>query len=257
MILENKKILIMGIRNKWSIAYGIAKSAYENGAQLIFTYTDEENKSKTEALISEFKGSKAYVLKDASVDELVKETFSKIKEENGKIDGIVHSIAHAFTEDLHNDFIKTSKAGFAHAVEVSSYSFVLATRIANEIDMLNQNASLVALTYYGSTKVLEGYNVMGVAKAALESSIRYLADNLGKDGIRVNGVSAGPIKTLSAKGIKDFGSILKIVEEKAPLHKNVNTVQVGNVVSFLLSSMSDCVTGQILFADNGYSIMGV
>ena len=186
MLLENKKILIMGIRNKWSIAYGIAKSAYENGAKLIFTYTNEENKEKIEALISEFDGSKAYVLKDASVDELVKETFTKIKEENGRIDGIVHCIAHAFTEDLHNDFIKTSKDGYTHAVEVSSYSFVLASRVAKELDMLNENASLVALTYYGSTKVLEGYNVMGVAKAALEASIRYLANDLGKDGIRAN-----------------------------------------------------------------------
>lgn len=256
MLLENKKILIMGIRNKWSIAYGIAKSAYENGAKLIFTYTNEENKEKTESLISEFEGSKAYVLKDASVDELVKETFTKIKEENGKIDGIVHCIAHAFTEDLHNDFIKTSKDGYTHAVEVSSYSFVLASRIAKELDMINEKASLVALTYYGSTKVLEGYNVMGVAKAALEASIRYLANDLGKDGIRVNGVSAGPIKTLSAKGIKDFGSILKVVEEKAPLHQNITTYQVGNVVSFLLSQMSDSITGQIIFSDNGYNIMG-
>ena len=256
MLLENKKILIMGIRNKWSIAYGIAKSAYENGAKLIFTYTNEENKEKTESLISEFEGSKAYVLKDASVDELVKETFTKIKEENGKIDGIVHCIAHAFTEDLHNDFIKTSKDGYTHAVEVSSYSFVLASRIAKELDMINEKASLVALTYYGSTNVLEGYNVMGVAKAALEASIRYLANDLGKDGIRVNGVSAGPIKTLSAKGIKDFGSILKVVEEKAPLHQNITTYQVGNVVSFLLSQMSDSITGQIIFSDNGYNIMG-
>ncbi len=256
MLLENKKIIIMGIRNKWSIAYGIAKSAYENGAKLIFTYTDEENKSRMEDLISEFEGSKAYVLKDASQDELVKDTFSKIKEENGKVDGIVHSIAHAFTEDLHNDFIFTSKEGFLHACDVSSYSFVLTARIAKELDILNENASLVALTYYGSTKVLEGYNIMGVAKAALEACIRYLADNLGKENIRVNGVSAGPIKTLSAKGIKDFGSILKVVEEKAPLHKNVTNIQVGNVVSFLLSQMSDSITGQIIFADNGYNIMG-
>ena len=256
MLLENKKIIIMGIRNKWSIAYGIAKSAYENGAKLIFTYTDEENKSRMEDLISEFEGSKAYVLKDASQDKLVKDTFSKIKEENGKVDGIVHSIAHAFTEDLHNDFIFTSKEGFLHACDVSSYSFVLTARIAKELDILNENASLVALTYYGSTKVLEGYNIMGVAKAALEACIRYLADNLGKENIRVNGVSAGPIKTLSAKGIKDFGSILKVVEEKAPLHKNVTNIQVGNVVSFLLSQMSDSITGQIIFADNGYNIMG-
>ncbi len=257
MLLENKKILIMGIRNKWSIAYGIAKSAYENGAQLIFTYMREENKEKIEELISEFKGSKAYVLNGASEDELVKQTLEKIKEENGKIDGLVHAIANAKTEDLHNDFIYTSKEGFSHALDVSSYSFVLAARIAKEINLLNENASLVTLTYYGSTKVLNGYNVMGVAKAALESSVRYLAENLGKEGKRVNAISAGPIKTLSAKGIKDFSSILTVVEEKAPLHRNVTTTQVGNVATFLLSDMSDSITGQVLYADSGYNIMGI
>ena len=257
MLLENKKILIMGIRNKWSIAYGIAKSAYKNGAKLIFTYMNEENKNRTEELISEFKGSKAYVLNGASEDELVRETFNKIKEENGKIDGLVHAIAHANTEDLHNDFINTGKEGYSHAIDVSAYSFVLAARVAKEIDLLNENASLVTLTYYGSAKVLEGYNVMGVAKAALESSVRYLAENLGKEGKRVNAISAGPIKTLSAKGIKDFSSILKIVEEKAPLHQNVTTTQVGNVAIFLLSQMSECITGQVIYADNGYNIMGV
>ncbi len=257
MLLEGKKILIMGIRNKWSIAFGIAKSAYENGAQLLFTYMGEENKEKIEELVSEFKGSKAYVLNGASEDEKVRETFTKIKEENGKIDGIVHAIAHANTEDLHNDFIYTSKEGFAHACDVSAYSFVLIARMAKELDMLNENASLITLTYHGSTKVLEGYNVMGIAKAALESSVRYLAENLGKENIRVNAVSAGLIKTLSAKGIKDFSSILKVVEQKAPLHRNVTTVQVGNVATFLLSSMSEAVTGQVIYADNGYNIMGV
>ena len=257
MLLKNKKILIMGIRNKWSIAYGIAKSAYENGAKLIFTYMGEENKDKIEELVSEFKGSKAYVLNGASEDELVKETFEKIKAENGKLDGIVHAIAHANTEDLHNDFINTSKEGYAHAVDVSSYSFVLVSRIAKELDMLNENASLITLTYHGSTKVMPGYNVMGVAKAALETSVRYLAENLGRDGIRVNAISAGPIKTLSAKGIKDFSSSLTIVEEKAPLHKNVTTKQVGDVSTFLISDMSNCITGQVIYADNGYNIMGV
>ena len=256
-MLKNKTILIMGIRNKWSIAFVIAKSAYENGAKLIFTYMGEENKEKIEDLISEFKGSKAYVLDGASEDELVRNVFTKIKKENGKIDGLVHAIAHANTEDLHNDFIYTSKEGYSHAVDVSAYSFVLAARIAKEIDLLNENASLVTLTYHGSTKVLEGYNVMGIAKAALEASVRYLAENLGKEKIRVNAVSAGPIKTLSAKGIKDFSSILTVVEEKAPLHQNVTTTQVGNVATFLLSNMSDCITGQVIYADSGYNIMGI
>ena len=257
MLLENKKILIMGIRNKWSIAFGIAKSAYDNGAQLIFTYMGEENKDKIETLISEFKGSKAYVLDAASEDDKVKEVFEKIKLENGKIDGLVHAIAHANTEDLHNDFIQTSREGFSHANDVSAYSFVLAARTAKELDMLNENASLVTLTYHGSTKVLEGYNVMGIAKAALESSVRYLAENLGREGIRVNALSSGPIKTLSAKGIKDFNSIMTVVEEKSPLHRNVTTVQVGNVATFLLSSMSECITGQTIYADSGYNIMGI
>jgi enoyl-[acyl-carrier protein] reductase I len=257
MLLENKKILIMGIRNKWSIAYGIAQSAYENGAQLIFTYMGDENKEKIEQLISEFKGSKAYALNGASEDEIVKEVFTKIKEENGKIDGLVHAIAHANTEDLRNDFILTSKEGYSHAVDVSAYSFVLVSRVAKELDMLNENAHLLTLTYHGSIKVLEGYNVMGVAKAALEASVRYLAENLGRDGIRVNAISAGPIKTLSAKGIKDFNSILTIVEEKSPLHQNVTTTQVGNVATFLLSNMAEAITGQIIYADNGYNIMGV
>ena len=257
MLLKDKKILIMGIRNKWSIAYGIAKSAYDNGAKLIFTYMGEENKEKIEELISKFKGSKAYPLDDASEDNLVKEVFSQIKKENGKIDGLVHAIAHANTEDLHNDFIFTSKEGYAHAVDVSAYSFVLCARTLKELDMLNENASMVTLTYYGSEKVLKGYNVMGVAKAALEASVRYLAENLGKQNIRVNAISAGPIKTLSAKGIKDFSSIMTVVEEKSPLHRNVTTTQIGNVSTFLLSDMSDAITGQIIYADSGYSIMGV
>lgn len=256
-MLKNKTILIMGIRNKWSIAFGIAKSAYENGAKLIFTYMGEENKEKIEDLISEFKGSKAYVLDGASEDELVRNVFTKIREENGKIDGLVHAIAHANTEDLHNDFIYTSKEGYSHAVDVSAYSFVLAAKIAKEIDLLNENASLVTLTYHGSTKVLEGYNVMGIAKAALEASVRYLAENLGKEKIRVNAVSAGPIKTLSAKGIKDFGNILDIVEQRAPLHQNVTTRQVGDTATFLFSNMSSAITGEVIHVDNGFSTVGV
>lgn len=257
MILKDKTILIMGLRNKWSIAYGVAKSAYEQGAKLAFTYVGEENKEKIEELISEFEGAKAYTCDQASEDDVVREALSKVKKDFGKVDGILHAIAHANTEDLKNDFINTSKEGFAHANDVSAYSFVAIARIAKEIDLLNENASLVCLTYHGSTKVLPNYNVMGVAKAALECSTRYLADNLGKEGIRVNAVSAGPIKTLSAKGIKDFGSIQTVVEEKSPLRRNVTKEEVGNVATFLFSDMSSAVTGQVLYADSGYSIMGI
>lgn len=256
MILKDKTILIMGIRNKWSIAYGAAKAAYEQGAKLIFTFMGEENREKIEELVSEFKGFKAYTC-DASKDEEIESLFKTIKNDYGKIDGILHSIAHANTEDLRNDFINTSKEGFAHANDVSAYSLVAVARIARDLEILNENASITALTYYGSTKVLPGYNVMGVAKAALECSIRYLADNLGPMGVRVNAISAGPIKTLSAKGIKDFNSILSVVEEKAPLRRNVTTEEVGNAVTFLLSDMSRAITGQVIYADSGYNIMGL
>lgn len=256
MLLENKKILIMGIRNKWSIAYGIAKSAYENGAKLIFTYLDEESRPKLEALVEEFEGSKFYKLEDASEDEKVEESFNVIKENEGQIDGMVHAIAHAKTEDLSNDFIYTSKDGYEHAMSVSAYSLILVSRVAKELDMLAPNASIVTLTYLGSEKVMQGYNVMGAAKAALEANVRYLANDLGKDGIRVNAVSAGPIKTLSARGIKNFSSILDIVEEKAPLKRNVTPYEIGQLTTTLLSDMTSAVTGQVIYSDCGYSIMG-
>jgi len=234
MILKDKVVLIMGIRNKWSIAYGAAKAASEQGAKLCFTFMGEDNREKIEELISEFDGAKAYEC-DVSVDSEVERLFNEVKKDVGKLDGIVHCIAHANTDDLRNDFIETSKEGFSHANDVSAYTLVAISRYAKNMDILNENSSIVALTYYGSTKVLPGYNVMGVAKAALEASIRYLADNLGKDGIRVNAISAGPIKTLSSKGIKDFGSILEIVEEKAPLKRNVDKEEVGNEVEALFN----------------------
>ena len=158
---------------------------------------------------------------------------------------------------MRNDFILTSRDGFAHASDVSAYSLIAISRIAKQKELLSENASIVALTYYGSEKSVEGYNVMGVAKAALETSIKYLAKDLGKDGVRINAISAGPIKTLSAKGIKDFSTILDIVEEKAPLHKNVTTKDVGDTVSFLFSNMSNAITGEVIHVDNGFSTVGV
>lgn len=256
MILKDKKVLIMGIRNKWSIAWGAAQAAAEQGAFVIFTFHGEENREKIQELVSEISNAKIYEC-NVSEDQSIQATFEQIKKENGRIDGILHSIAHANTEDLRNDFIQTSREGFSHANDVSAYSFVACARIANQIELLNEEASLVSLSYYGSTKMLPGYNVMGVAKAALESSVRYLAENLGKQGIRVNAVSAGPIKTLSAKGIKDFGNILDIVEEKAPLKRNVTAKEVGDAVAFLFSPMARTITGQVIYADNGYSIMGL
>lgn len=257
MILKDKTVLIMGLRNKWSIAWGAVEAAHQQGAKkIIVTYNGEENKEKVEELISEIPNTVAYQC-GVSEDSDIKNTLEAIKNDHGKVDAILHSIAHANTEDLRDDFIKTSREGFAHANDISAYSFVAIARIADEIELLADNASLVSLTYHGSTKVLSGYNVMGVAKASLECSVRYLAENLGKKGIRVNAVSAGPIKTLSAKGIKDFGGILKIVEERAPLKRNVTKEEVGNTIAFLFSDLASAITGQVIYADNGYAIMGM
>lgn len=256
MILKNKKVLIMGVRNKWSIAWGAAKAAYEQGAEVICTCS-EDSLEKVKVLLEEIPGASVYICGDVSIDENIDNCLDEIKKNHGKIDGILHAIAHANTEDLRNDFILTSRDGFAHAQDVSCYSLVAIVRKAIEKNMLNEGASIVAYTYYGAEKVIEGYNVMGVAKAALEASIKYLAKDLGAKGYRINGISAGPIKTLSAKGIKDFGSILDIVEERAPLHKNVTIQEVGDSTAFLFSNMSNAITGEIIHVDNGFSIVGV
>ena len=255
MILKGKKVIIMGVRNKWSIAFGAAKSAYNQGAEIICTCA-EDNFDKVKTLLEELPGSKLYVLGDVSNQENIDKCLEEIKNKHGKVDGILHAIAHANTEDLRNDYSLTSQEGFLHALDVSSYSLTAIVRTAKEKEMLNQGASIVAYTYYGAEKVVEGYNVMGVAKSALETSIKYLAADIGKYGYRINGISAGPIKTLSAKGIKDFSSILNVVEEKSPLHKNVTIEQVGDSTSFLFSDMSSAITGEIIHVDNGYSIMG-
>ena len=256
MILENKKVVIMGVRNKWSIAFGAVKSASEQGAKVICT-TSEANFEKVKQLWEEIPDSKLYICNDVSKDEDIEKWLEQIKKENGKIDGILHAIAHANTDDLRNDFINTSREGYAHAQDVSSYSLVAIVRMAKEKDMLNEGASIIAYTYFGSEKVVEGYNIMGVAKAALEASVRYLSVDLGKIGCRINAISAGPIKTLSAKGIKDFGTILDVVEKRAPLHRNVTTKEVGDVTAFLFSDLSSAITGEIIHVDNGFSSVGV
>ena len=256
MILENKKVVIMGVRNKWSIAWGAVKSASEQGAKVICT-TSEVNFEKVKQLLEEIPDSKLYICNDVSKDEDIDKCLEQIKSENGKIDGILHAIAHANTEDLRNDFINTSRDGYAHAQDVSSYSLVAIVRMAKEKEMFNEGASVIAYTYFGSEKVVEGYNVMGVAKAALEASVRYLSVDLGKIGCRINAISAGPIKTLSAKGIKDFGTILDVVEEKAPLHRNITTKEVGDVTAFLFSDLSSAITGEVIHVDNGFSCVGV
>ena len=255
MILQNKTILVMGLRNKWSISWGVAKKAYENGANVIYTYNNEDDE-KMKKLTEEIPGIKGYKC-DVSSDESIENCLKQIKKDYDKVDGILHSIAHANTEDLRNDFILTSREGYAHSMDISSYSLLAICKFATQLDLLSENGSVIALSYYGAEKSIKGYNVMGVAKAALEASVRYLAVDLGNKNIRINAISAGPIKTLSAKGIKDFGSILDVVEEKAPLHRNVNIDDIGNVSAFLFSDMSSAITGEVIHVDSGFSTVGV
>ncbi len=256
MILKGKKVVIMGVRNKWSIAWGATQSAYEQGAEVICTCA-EDSYEKVKELLKELPGTSLYICNNVSIDADIDKCLEEIKKDHGKIDGILHAIAHANTEDLRNDFINTTRDGYAHAQDVSSYSLIAILRMAKEKDMLNEGASIVAYTYFGSEKAIEGYNVMGVAKAALEASIRYLAVDLGKMNCRINAISAGPIKTLSAKGIKDFGSILDVVEQKSPLHRNVTTKEVGDATVFLFSDMANAITGEVIHVDNGFSSVGV
>jgi enoyl-[acyl-carrier protein] reductase I len=253
-LLENKNILIMGVRNKWSIAWGIAKAAHNEGANLIFTYQGEREREGAEELVTLLKGSSIYQC-DISSDEEIGNLFGEIKNKYSVIHGVVHAIAHAKKEDIHNGFINTSRDGFAHALDVSAYSLVAVSRRAKEL-MLD-GGSIITLTYMGSEKVFSGYNVMGVAKAALEASVRYLAADLGPSGIRVNAISAGPIKTISAKGVKDFSDILDVVEQKAPLRKGIDQDELGDSALYLLSSLSRGTTGEVVHVDCGYNIMGM
>jgi len=253
-LLEDRNIVIMGLRNRWSIAWGIAKAAKREGANLIFTYQGEREREGVETLVKEFENSFTFQC-DISSDEEIENFFRHLKEEYGVIHGLVHCIAHARREDIRNSFVNTSRTGFAHALDVSAYSLVAVSRKAMEI--MGDGGSIVTLTYMGSERVFPGYNVMGVAKAALEASVRYLANDLGPVGIRINAISAGPLKTISAKAVKDFGSILDAVEAKAPLKRGVDQDELGDTAVYLLSSLSRAVTGEVIYADCGFNIMGV
>jgi len=253
-LLKGKNIIVMGVRNKWSIAWGIAAAAHKEGASLIFTYQGEQEKGGVEQLAAELGNVYTYQLNVTS-DSDIDTFFETLKDKFGKIHGLVHAIAYARKKDLQDSFVNTPRDGFALALDISAYSLVAVSRKAKEL--MTESGSILTLTYMGSEKVFSGYNVMGVAKAALEASVMYLASDLGPEGIRVNAISAGAVKTLSARGIKDFGSILGITREKAPLRKNVELSEIGDTAVFLLSSMSKGITGEIIHVDSGMSIMGI
>ncbi|WP_285859170.1 enoyl-ACP reductase FabI [Bhargavaea ginsengi] len=253
--LEGKNIVIMGVANERSLAWGVAKQLQETGANLIFTNRQERSRAKLErALDKQGYEARLIVQCDVNDDESVKEAFRAIGEEVGTIHGIVHSVAFAKAEDLKGDFVETSRDGYAFAQDTSAYSLVAVAREAKPY--MTEGGAIVTMTYLGAERVLDGYNVMGVAKAALEASVRYLANDLGKDGIRVNALSAGAIRTLAAKGVPSFNTILHQIEETAPLKRNVDQREVGDMTVALLSNMGTGVTGEVIYVDGGYHIMG-
>jgi enoyl-[acyl-carrier protein] reductase I len=255
-MLEGKTGIVFGVANKRSIAWAIAQALAGEGMRLAFTYQGERLKESVEALSSTIPGSLLLPC-DVSSDAEVDSVFVTVGEKFGRLDAMLHSVAFAPREDLENEFVRTSREGFKTAHDISAYSLVAITRAAAPLFEKSGGGSVLALTYYGADKAVEGYNVMGVAKASLQASVRYLAANLGPKNIRVNAISAGPVNTLAARGIAGFTSMLKHHAEKAPLRRNITLEEVGNAGLFLLSPMSSGITGEIMFVDCGYNIVGL
>lgn len=253
-LLKDRNILIMGVRNKWSIAWGIAQAAKAHGANLIFTYLGDREKEALLKLTADMGEITAFPC-DVSKDEDMDVLFSEIKNKFGVLHGLVHAIAYAKSEDLQDTFVNTSRDGFLLAMNISAYSLVAVSKRAQAL--MTEGGSILTMTYGGSMKVYQGYNVMGVAKAALEASVRYIANELGSQNIRVNAISAGPIKTMSAKGVKNFNDILDVVDQKAPLKRNVTLEDLGKTAVYLLSDLSSGMTSEILYVDAGYNNMGI
>jgi len=254
-LLKDKNVVIMGVANKWSIAWGIAKKFIESDANVIFTYVGDKTKNSIEKLLKEVNYNDALLVEcDVTKDEDIEKAFSIIADKYPKIDSVVHSIAHAKKEELRGDYFDTSREGFKLAHDISAYSLVSVTKYAKQY--MSEGASIVTMTYLGGERVVKNYNVMGVAKAALEASVKYLAHDLGKDRIRVNAISAGPIKTLAAKGIGDFKEIERVFLSKVPIPELITQEQLGNAALFLCSDMSSGITGEILHVDHGFNILG-
>jgi len=254
MLLKDKKVVIFGVANKKSIAYGIAENFRAQGARLAFSYVGEALEKRVVPISEELGGEFTF---DCNVDsdEQIDNAARTVKEKWGEVDVLVHSLAFAEREDLSGRFIETSRQGFHTAMDISAYSLV---RLCQAFEpYFSADASVMAMTYLGAVRAVKNYNVMGVAKAALEGSIRYLAVDLGEKGVRVNGISAGPIKTLASSGISGFKDIFRTIEEKAPLRRNVSQDDVGRTAVYLASDLSSGVTGETIYVDSGYNTIGV
>ncbi|AGA59087.1 enoyl-(acyl-carrier-protein) reductase (NADH) [Thermobacillus composti KWC4] len=253
-LLNGKNIVVMGVANDRSIAWAIARSLKAQGANLAFTYESERVEERVRKLAETMPGSLVLPCNVTS-DEDIERLADALRESFGVLHGVVHSIAFAKTEELEGLYVNTSRAGFALAHDISAYSL---TAVAQKLyPLMTEGGSIMTMTYLGAERAMPNYNVMGVAKAALEASVRYLAADLGQYNIRVNAISAGPIRTLAAKGIKDFNSILRQVEEKAPLRRTTDAEEVGDTAMFLMSHLSRGITGEVIYVDNGYHIVGV
>jgi enoyl-[acyl-carrier protein] reductase I len=252
-LLKDKNVLIMGVANKWSIAWGIAQSCMNAGANLIFTYQGDRTRDAVQELVSRIPGALLYPC-DVTNDQEVIDLFNNIKKDAGALHGVVHSLAFAKKEELAGAYYNTSREGYLLAQNISAYSLVVVARHA--LPLMTEGGSIVTLTYLGGERAVPNYNVMGVAKAALECSVKYLAVDLGPHNIRVNAISAGPIKTIAARGVKNFGEMLKTYEEKVPLRRNIDQTDVGDTALFLLSHLSRGITGETIHVDAGYHILG-
>jgi len=254
-MLDNKKGIIFGVANERSLAWGIAQTLHNEGMELAFTYAGEAFESRVRPL-AESIGAKLVLPCDVTDDNQINAVFETLKKEWGGLDALVHSLAFAKKEELKGEFLNTTREGFKLALDVSAYSLVALVKAAIPL-MEGRDAGIVTLSYYGSEKVISNYNVMGVAKAALETCVRYLAVDLGPKKVRINTISAGPVKTLAAMGISGFKGILDMVEAKAPLKRNVTQGDVAKTALYLLSPLSSGVTGEIIHVDAGYNIMGI
>ena len=250
-LMDGKRGVIFGVANDKSIAWGVAQQLHEAGAEIAFTYLNEALEKRVRPL-AESLGSKIILPCDVGSDDEIAAVFTELEKEWGQIDFVVHAVAFANREDLKNDFSQTSRGGFALAMDISAYSLVAMTRYA--MPLMKEGGSIVTMSYLGAMMAVPGYNVMGVAKAALESSVRYLAAELGQQQIRVNAVSAGPIKTLAASGVGNFKEKLRIMEERCPLKRTVSQEEVGKASLYLLSDLSTGVTGEVHYVDGGFNI---
>jgi enoyl-[acyl-carrier protein] reductase I len=250
--LKGKVAVVFGLANKRSIAWAICQKLAEAGATLAICYQNERLKREAEGLAAELAGARIFQC-DVASDAGIEAVFEQLKSTYGKLDILVHSIG--FAPNIKNSVLNTAREDFRVAHDISAYSLIALARAA--APLMPEGGSILTLTYYGSDKVLPNYNIMGVAKAALEAAVRYLASDLGSSKIRVNAISAGPIKTLAARGISDFTSILTAVEQRAPLHRNVDALEVGSAALFLSSELASGITGEIMFVDCGYNTVGL